>query len=87
MMNLMKIKQVEKNLEGMEGEYKNIGDDIREAFEDYEYCNESSVLINKLNPDGTILNAYVDHKDAPGFKLFVKKNNNEYLINKVEIIY
>jgi hypothetical protein len=84
---MIKIEEVRDNLEGMQGEVGDLVSDIIMAFEDYEFECESTIIVNKNNNEGTEIMAYADSEKAPELKIFVEKNEDEYLIKEVNIVY
>jgi hypothetical protein len=80
---MITLEQIMDNLEGMEGELKNLYNDIVVAFEDYQYEGESNIIILKNNPAGTELLACANHRHAPELKILIEKNEDEYIIKEV----
>jgi hypothetical protein len=84
---MIKLEEVRDNLEGMEGQLRDLPDDIVMTFEDYEFEGESEIIVDKNNSEGTEIMAYANSKNSPELKIFVEKNEDEYLIKKVHIVY
>ena len=73
---MITLEQIAKNLIGKRIE------DIEEAFEDYSYCGETSVITSQDEYTSWDYQVYVDHISAPiiGIKL------DNYIIIETDIL-
>jgi hypothetical protein len=84
---MITIEKVRDNLTGMQGEVGDLPNDIVATFEDYTFEGESEIIVNKNNSAGTEILAYANHRHAPELKILIEKNEDEYLIKEVNIVY